>query len=84
METRELTITLPNNIIKEINRYKKLSHRKTTEGVVKELLKYALTLPPYFKDFDWKKAEVRADKEISTGAIKSFVTLEAFLSDLKK
>ena len=84
METHALTITLPNTVLREIKKYKKLSHKKTTEEVVKELIKYALTLPPYFKNFDWKKAEAMADKEILAGKIKSFDSLEDFLSDLKK
>lgn len=84
METRALTITLPDTVLREIKKYKKLSPKKTTEAVVKELIKYALTLPPYFKNFDWKKAEARADKEILAGEIKSFNSLEDFLSDLKK
>jgi hypothetical protein len=84
METRELTITLSDTVLEEIKRYKKLSHKKTTAGVVKELIKYALTLPPYFKNFDWKKAEAKADKEVLAGKIKSFSSIEDFLSDLKK
>jgi hypothetical protein len=43
-----------------------------------------LTLPPYFKDFDWKKAEAEADKEIAAGKTKSFKSAEDFLSDLKR
>ncbi len=84
METRELTITLSDTVLEEIKRYKKISHKKTTAIAVRELIKYALTLPPYFKKFDWKKAEAKADREISAGKMKSFDSLEDFLSDLKK
>jgi hypothetical protein len=42
-----------------------------------------LTLPPYFKDFDWEKAEKEADAEIKAGKVKSFCSIDDFLVDLK-
>jgi predicted CopG family antitoxin len=84
MATHELTINLSDEIFEEIKRYKKVRHKKSTDDAVAELIKYALTLPPYFKDFDWGKAEAEADKEISTGKIKSFNSVEDFITDLKK
>lgn len=84
MATRELTITLSDTIFEEIKKFKKLSHKKSTKDAVTDLIKYALTLPPYFKNFDWKKAEAEADKEIAAGKTKSFKSIEDFLSDLKK
>lgn len=84
MATRELTITLSDNIFEEIEKYKKASHKRSTKNAVTELIKYALTLPPYFRDFDWKKAEAEADKEIAAGKTRSFKSAEDFISDLKK
>jgi len=84
MATQGLTITLSNEVLDEVKRYKKLLHKRSTGEAVAELVKYALTLPPYFKGFDWKKAEAEADEEIAAGKTKSFRSAEGFLSDLKK
>ena len=84
MATKELTITLSDSTLEEIERYKKFSHKKSTEDAVAELIKYALTLPPYFKDFNWEKAEAEADKEVAAGKVKSFNSVEDFISDLKR
>lgn len=84
MATRELTITLSDTIFEEIEKYKKASHKRSTKNAVTELLKYALTLPPYFNSFDWKKAEAEADKEIAAGKTRSFKSAEDLISDLKK
>mgnify|MGYP001567477667 FL=1 len=84
MATQELTITLSDKVLDEVKKYKKLLHKKSTGDAVAELIKYALTLPPYFKNFDWKKTEAEADEEIASGKTKSFISAEDFLSDLKK
>lgn len=84
MATQELTIILSDKVINEVKRYKKLLHKKSTSAAVAELVEYALTLPPYFKGFDWKKAEAKADKEIASGKTKAFKSAEDFISDLKK
>ncbi len=84
MVLREITITLADDIIDEIERYRKSARKTNTEEAVTELIKYALTLPPYFKAFDWEKAEAEADKEIALGKTKSFDTVEDLITDLKK
>jgi len=84
MGQHEVTINLSDEILEEIEKYKRLTHKKSIDDTVVELIKYALTLPPYFKDFDWEKAEAEADKEISNGKVKSFDSIEDFISDLKK
>jgi hypothetical protein len=48
------------------------------------LVKYALTIPPYFRSFDWTKAEAEADNQIAAGKTKSFDTVEDLIADLKK
>ncbi|GBD99640.1 hypothetical protein BMS3Abin07_01677 [bacterium BMS3Abin07] len=83
MASRELTISLSDEILKEIESYKKSTNR-STEAAIAELIKYALTLPLHFRDFDWVQAESEADKEIAAGRIKSFDSIEEFLSDLNK
>ncbi len=84
MTTNEVKINLSEDIIKEIERYKILSHKKSTEEAVTELIKYALKLPQYFKDFDWGKAEAEADEEIATEKTKLFDSVDEFISDLKE
>ena len=84
MATKELTITLSDSTLEGIERYKKFSHKKSTEDAVTELIKYALTLPLYFKDFNWEEAEAEADKEVAAGKVKSFNSVEDFISDLKR
>jgi len=84
MAQREITITLADDIIEEIEKYRKCARKTNTEEAVTELIKYALTLPPYFKEFDWEKAEAEANKEIAAGKIKSFDSVEDFIADLKK
>ena len=84
MATRALKITLTDDIFEEIERYKKSANKTNTEEAVKDLIKYALTLPPYFREFNWEKAEAEADKEIAAGQTKSFDSIEDFILDLKK
>ena len=79
----KITLEVPDELFEKslISRKKRTS--LTPKKAVFELLKYALTLPPYFKDFDWKKAEKEADAEIKTGKVKSFSSVDDFLADLK-
>lgn len=84
MASRALTITLTDDVFEEIERYKKSAKKTDTEEAVSELIKYALTLPPYFKEFNWEEAEAEADKEIAAGKTKSFDSVEDLITDLKK
>jgi len=84
MGTRALRITLTDDVFEEIERYKISAKKTNTEEAVTELIKYALTLPPYFNEFDWEKAEAEADREIASGKTKSFDSVEDFIADLKR
>lgn len=84
MAERELTIKLPDDVFDEIERYRKSVNKANTEEAVTELIKYALALPPYFREFNWEQAEAEADKEIASGQTKSFDSVEDFIADLKK
>jgi hypothetical protein len=84
MATRALKITLTDDIFEEIERYKISAKKPNTEEAVAELIKYALTLPPYFREFDWEKAEAEADREIASGKTKSFDSVKDFIADLKR
>jgi hypothetical protein len=84
MAERELTIKIPEDVFDEIERYRKSANKPNTEEAVAELIKYALSLPPYFRDFNWEKAEAEADKEIAAGKTRSFDSIEDFIADLKE
>lgn len=79
-----LTISLSDEITQEIEKYKEVINKQSMEETVVELINYALKLPHCFINFDWKKAETEADREISSGKTASFDTVEDFLTDLKK
>jgi hypothetical protein len=79
----KITVKIPDEVFKEITDFKKKAHIRDDNAAVSALLKYALTLPPYFKSFDWEKAEKEADAEITAGKTKSFSSVDDFLSDLK-
>ena len=56
-EGHRITLDIPDEIFSELTDFKKRSKIAETEAAVFELLKYALSLPPYFKNFDWDRAE---------------------------
>lgn len=84
MHTQKLTINLSNDLVKEIEHYKEVADEPSRSQAIIDLLKHALTLPPYFKGYDWKKAEAGADKAVKEGRVKSFKSVKEFLADLKK
>ncbi len=84
MHTQKLTLDLPDELIREIEHYKEITHESSYSKAVVDLLKYALTLPPYFRNYDWEKAEAEADDAISRGKVKSFDSAEELIADLKK
>ena len=53
MAKRELTIKIPDDVFDEIERYRKSANKPNTEEAVAELIKYALSLPLYFREFNW-------------------------------
>ena len=80
---RKITVEVPDEIFREITNFKKRSHIKDNESATFELIKYALSLPPYFAAFDWRKAEEEADADIASGRVKSFSSVDDMLADLK-
>ncbi|MBU0568141.1 hypothetical protein KKC52_08860 [bacterium] len=70
MATRaKLIIDVERGLLDRIDDYR-FTHRKPSRAeTVRELLDYALTLPPYFKDWDWEKAEAEADEAIRKGEL---------------
>ncbi len=79
----KITLEIPDEFLKEIADFKKQAHITDDKAAILELIKYALTLPPYFARFDWEKAEEEADADIAAGKVKSFSTVDEFLADLK-
>lgn len=80
--SHKITLEIPEEIFTEISEFKKKANISDDETAVFELLKYALTLPQYFKNYDWEKAEKEADEDIASGRIKSFSSLDELLADL--
>ncbi len=58
-------------------------HIDNDSVAVFELLKYALSLRPYFASFDWRIAEEEADADVESGNVKSFASTNDFLADLR-
>jgi len=81
--SHRITLDLPDEIFTELADFKKRANIQDTNAAVYELLRYALTLPPYFKNFDWEKAEEEADTDIAAGNVKTFASVDQFLADLK-
>jgi aminopeptidase C len=81
--SRKITLILPEELYEEVEKFKKSSNIADTKAAVFELLRYALTLPPYFRNFDWAEAEADADADIAAGRVKCFSPVEEAIADLK-
>lgn len=79
----KITVEIPDELYEEISSYKEEAQILDEGIAVVRLLRYALTLPPYFRAFDWDKAEKEADAEIETERSKNFSSVDEFLADLK-
>lgn len=85
METNhKIILDLPDDVFESIAEFKKRMRIDDDSVAVFELLKYALSLPPYFAFFDWRIAEEEADADIQSGNVRSFASTQDFLADLKK
>jgi hypothetical protein len=81
--SRKIVLEIPDDVIKEIDAFKDSAKIPDEEAAIFRLLRYALSMPPYFKDFDWQIAEKEADEDILEGRIKEFASADDFLTDLK-
>ena len=81
----KLIIQVPKDLLDRVDDYR-FTHRKHSRAeTVRELLDHALTLPPYFKDWDWEKAEAGADEAIKKGQIVGpFDNIKDALKSLKE
>lgn len=79
----KITLEISDELFKKIEDFKGIIHTTDDNAAVNELLKYALSLPPYFLAFDWEQAEREADADISEGKVKEFSSVDEFFADLK-
>ena len=81
-EKHKITIEIPDNIYAGIMAFSKNNRISDSGEAIMELVKHALNLPPYFKNFDWEKAEKEADEEINSGNVMEFSDMDDFLDEL--
>jgi|LSQX01.2.fsa_nt_gb RNA polymerase-interacting CarD/CdnL/TRCF family regulator len=81
-EKHKMTLEIPDNIYAGILAFSRNNNIKDSGEAVMELVKHALNLPPYFKNFDWERAEQEADDEISSGTLMEFSDVDSFLNEL--
>ncbi len=55
---RTITPEIPEDMAAELAKFKQRRNITDTRAAIFELLKYALTQPAYFRNFDWEMAEV--------------------------
>ena len=77
-----ITLEIPDDIFAEINEFKKKENITDNNYAIFKLIKSALSLPEYFRGFDWEKAEKEADEDILSGRIRDFVNADEFLAEL--
>ncbi len=81
-EKHKITLDIPDKIYAGILAFSKNNRINDSGEAVMELIKHALNLPPYFKDFDWDIAEEEADAEIRSGDVMEFSNVDDFLDEL--
>ncbi|MEW6619121.1 MAG: ribbon-helix-helix domain-containing protein [bacterium] len=64
-----LTIQIPDDLLVRVDEYCETHHKPSRDEAVKEILDDVLTLPPYFDNWDWEKAEAEADEDIKAGRL---------------
>lgn len=80
--THKITLDIPDEIFTEISEFKKRANITDDQTAVFELLRYALSFPEYFRNYDWERAEKEADEEIASGRVKTFSSADELLSEL--
>jgi len=79
---KKVALELPDSMFDKVMKFKEESHLPDEESAIYELIRYALTLPPYFRDFDWEMAETEADLDIASGRVKEFSSVDELITDL--
>ncbi|MEE8483568.1 MAG: ribbon-helix-helix domain-containing protein [Nitrospinota bacterium] len=83
MADKKLTLDLPEDLLEEVDSYKAKANKKSISEAVADLLRSALTLPDYFMNFDWDKAEKEVDELRAAGKVKTVQTAEELINDLE-
>lgn len=81
--SHKIVLEIPDEIIEGIDAFKDSANLPDEETAIFRLLKYALSMPPYFKNFNWEMAEKEADEDIIEDRMKSFSSADELLTDLK-
>lgn len=79
---KKVVVELPNSMFNEVMRFKEELHLKDEQSAIYKLIRYALSLPPYFRDFNWENAETEANSDIASGRVKEFSSADELLTDL--
>ena len=79
---KKVALELPDSMFDKVMKFKEESHLPNEESAIYELIRYALTLPLYFRDFDWEMAEAEADLDIASGKVKEFSLVDELITDL--
>ncbi len=77
-----ITIEISDALFSEISEFKKVQAIEDDTIAICRLIKNGLSIPEYFRDFDWQVAEKEADEDIKTGRTKGFSTVDELLADL--
>ena len=79
---KKIVLELPNSLFNKVMKFKEQSHLPDEQSAIYELIEYGLTLPQYFRDFDWETAEKEADSDIVSGSVKEFSSIDELIADL--
>lgn len=79
---KKVVLELPDSMFDRVMKFKEESHLPDEQSAIYELIRYALTFPSYFRDFDWENAETEADFDIASGRVKEFSLVEELIADL--
>jgi len=81
----KLIIQVPKDLLDRVDDYRFMHRKHSRAEAVRELLDYALTLAPYYKDWDWETAEAEADEAIKKGELVGpFDNIKDALKSLKE
>ena len=79
---KKISLELPDSMFEEVMKFKEESNLPNEKSAIYELIRYALILPRYFRDFDWEMAEAEADADIASGRVKEFSSVDELLNNL--
>lgn len=78
----KITLEIPDDIFAEIIEFKKKENITDTNSAISKLIKSAISMPEYFRKFDWEMAEKDADEDVLSGRTKEFATVDELIAEL--